>query len=214
MPEVCLLTAPLQPWCRAFGRVHIMRMALSHIDELSSLSSDRCVSSLPATLQYNYGIVQSWSERGDESLFCLCRHQIWSEGRVEREKDTFIWNWIWMRGRRRRAGRKLPRDDHMKGHAISRRFSPRSAIRLVGAKRFSCPLGTNCGCSSPDVSLEYAQVLNFDWGKSSFSTNKAKVEEEKLEEDTLTLELESMGAWNASEKFSIQFANDWREGAI
>ena len=116
-----------------------------------------------------------------------------------------------MRGRRRRAGRKLPRDDHMKGHAISRRFSPRSAIRLVGAKRFSCPLGTNCGCSSPDVSLEYVQVLNFDWGKSSFSTNKAKVEEEKLEEDTLTLELESMGAWNASEKFSIQFANDVKE---
>ena len=58
-----------------------------------------------------------------------------------------------------RVGRKLPRDDHMKGHAISRRF-PLLLAAKQGAKCFTCPLGTNCG-SSPCLP-EYVQVLNFD----------------------------------------------------
>ena len=64
-----------------------MRMALSHIDELSSSSSDRCVA---RTLH------RKRNERGMNHFF-VCATIRFSQssevgGKLEREKDTFIWN--------------------------------------------------------------------------------------------------------------------------
>ena len=72
-----------------------------------------------------------------------------------------------------RVGRKLPRDDHMKGHAISRRF-PLLLAAKQGAKCFTCPLGTNCGsspclpwiCSSTQLWLRKTPMLHTAVGKS------------------------------------------------
>ena len=89
-------------------------------------------------------------------------------GKLEREKDTFIWNWIWMRVEQRKKAPK--RRPHERACDFTQVFFPSLQSKVPNASLVPWEPIVDPLLTVLHVSLEYVQVLNFDWGNPRFFT--------------------------------------------